>query len=77
MSGNEALIDEICAELQQLCTDLEKIKAIPKGNYNGDIIKDRERQDVAYSPDGIKEPRSLQQSESKFAREEHGGRSCL
>lgn len=42
MSTNEdeVLIDEICAELRQLCTELEKVKVAPEKNRGGNIIED-------------------------------------
>lgn len=42
MSTNEdeVLIDEICVELRQLCTELEKVRAASEKNCGSNIIED-------------------------------------
>lgn len=41
MSTNqdEVLIDEICAELRQLCTELEKVRVVPRKDCDSSILK--------------------------------------
>jgi hypothetical protein len=68
MSTNETLIDEICAELEQLCTDLEKIKAIPKKNYSEGIAQDRGEQHAAPPSNRNNSVRNLEQAGGNFTR---------
>lgn len=39
MTENEDLIDELCAELQQLYTELEKVKTVSEGNRGRSITE--------------------------------------
>lgn len=51
MSTNEELIDELCAELQQLCTELERVKKVSEENRSRGMIESRRRRYTDYNTD--------------------------
>lgn len=60
MSTDEVLIDEICSELQQLCTELEKVREVSGEIYDSGMLE--KKRFICASDGGREVARQVRQS---------------